>query len=73
MDQCFVGMFPCFINVGLIDLTVVIADVIDEVTDKNIVESLVGIVECSVLHGLDGIGDELMAMHRTCCRVCHLV
>ncbi len=54
-------------------MAVTIADVINEVTDKNIVESLVGIVEFSMLHGLDGIGDELMAMRRTCCRVCHLV
>ena len=38
----------------MIDLAVAIADVIDEVTDKNIVESLAGIVEFCIVHWLDG-------------------
>ena len=49
--------FHVFIDVGLIDLAVTIADVIDEVTDDDIIESLVGIIEFCIVHWLDGIGN----------------
>ena len=51
--------FHVFIDIGLIDLAVAIADVINEVLDKNIVKSLIGIIEFSIVYGFDGIGNKV--------------
>ena len=51
--------FHVLIDVGLIDLAISISDVINEVSDKNVVESFIRIVKFSVVYGFDGISDEV--------------
>ena len=40
-------------------MAVAIVDVINEVLDKNIVESLVGIIEFGIVYGFNGIGNKV--------------
>ena len=46
------------VGVSLVDVAVAIMDVIDEIMDDDIIESLVRIIEFCILHRLDGIGNE---------------
>ena len=51
--------FHVLIDVGLINLAISISDVIDEVSDKNVIESFILIVKFSLVYGFDGISDKV--------------
>ena len=49
--------FHVFVDFVLTDVTITVADVIEKVTDKHIVESFIRVVELSIINWFDGLSD----------------